>query len=99
MENNSLILLKTKDFGKPVFILYSQIKMELSGSGTAGGVSKYLGTSFFIMPGQMAFRIMAVYSIIEDHNNNLWFGTWGSGIIKFDGKSFSHFTRKGRFTK
>ena len=35
-----------------------------------------------------------VCSILEDKSGNLWFGTNGGGVSKYDGKSFTHFTEK-----
>ena len=35
-----------------------------------------------------------VYSILEDKSGNLWFGTYGGGVSRYDGKSFTHFTEK-----
>jgi ligand-binding sensor domain-containing protein/serine phosphatase RsbU (regulator of sigma subunit) len=35
-----------------------------------------------------------VFSILEDKSGNLWFGTYGGGVSKYDGKSFTHFTNK-----
>ncbi|MEY4110798.1 MAG: hypothetical protein RLZZ46_1153 [Bacteroidota bacterium] len=35
-----------------------------------------------------------VWSALEDSQGNFWFGTWGGGVSKFDGKSFFHFTEK-----
>ena len=35
-----------------------------------------------------------VYSIIEDRNGNLWFGTYGGGVSKYDGQSFTNYTEK-----
>ena len=32
--------------------------------------------------------------IVEDKNGNLWFGTNIGGVSKYDGKSFTHFTKK-----
>jgi ligand-binding sensor domain-containing protein/signal transduction histidine kinase len=32
--------------------------------------------------------------MLEDKSGNLWFGTWGGGVSKYDGKSFTHFTDK-----
>ena len=34
----------------------------------------------------------SVGSILEDKSGNLWFGTNGGGVSKYDGKSFTHFT-------
>ena len=31
---------------------------------------------------------------IEDKSGNLWFGTSGGGVNKYDGKNFTHFTEK-----
>jgi ligand-binding sensor domain-containing protein/signal transduction histidine kinase len=35
-----------------------------------------------------------VNTIFEDEKGNLWFGTHGGGMCKYDGKSFIHFTEK-----
>ena len=39
-----------------------------------------------------------VFSILEDKNGNLWFGTNGGGVSRYDGKSFVHFTEKEGLT-
>ncbi|MEX1003411.1 MAG: two-component regulator propeller domain-containing protein [Crocinitomicaceae bacterium] len=36
----------------------------------------------------------AIWAIYEDKKANLWFGTWGGGVSKYDGESFTHFTEK-----
>ena len=35
-----------------------------------------------------------IRSILKDKTGNLWFGTRGGGVSKYDGKSFSHYTEK-----
>ncbi len=37
----------------------------------------------------------AVYCLLKDKNNNIWFGTQAQGVCKFDGKLFTWFTDKG----
>ncbi len=39
----------------------------------------------------------SVWSMMEDKNGDIWFGT-GTGASKFDGKSFAHFTEKEGFS-
>ncbi|MFH1321160.1 MAG: two-component regulator propeller domain-containing protein [Bacteroidota bacterium] len=35
-----------------------------------------------------------VYSIFQDSRGNLWIGTYGGGVCKYDGRSFTKFTTK-----
>jgi ligand-binding sensor domain-containing protein/serine phosphatase RsbU (regulator of sigma subunit) len=35
-----------------------------------------------------------IICMLEDKSGNLWFGTAGGGVCKYDGKSFTHFTDK-----
>lgn len=32
--------------------------------------------------------------MLQDKSGNIWFGTEGGGVSKYDGKSFIHFTEK-----
>jgi signal transduction histidine kinase/ligand-binding sensor domain-containing protein len=61
-------------------------KKEVSKSLPAGQTSF---TSFTTAQG-LANNI--VRSITEDKSGNLWFGTYGGGVSKYDGKSFTNFT-------
>jgi ligand-binding sensor domain-containing protein/class 3 adenylate cyclase len=36
----------------------------------------------------------AISCMMQDQKGNLWFGTLGGGVSKYDGKSFTHFTEK-----
>ncbi len=35
-----------------------------------------------------------VLSMLEDKSGNIWFGTDGGGVSKYDGRSFTHYTEK-----
>jgi len=41
----------------------------------------------------------SVKSVLADNTGNLWFGTNGGGVSKYDGKSFLHFTEKNGLSK
>ena len=70
--------------------------------GTVGGVCRYDGKSFsrFSLPESdmkntsSRFSTDLAWEIIEDSKGNIWFGTDGVGAYKYDGKSFTHFTKK-----
>ena len=68
--------------------------------GTKEGVSIYNGKSFspfnLPKPDNINIEISAnhVIRIIEDKKGNIWFGRIGYGVSKFDGKSFTHFTKE-----
>ncbi|MBK6836279.1 MAG: hypothetical protein IPG89_19270 [Bacteroidetes bacterium] len=36
----------------------------------------------------------SITCLLEDKSGNLWFGTAGGGVSKYDGNSFTHFTNK-----
>ncbi len=35
-----------------------------------------------------------VISSLEDSHGNLWFGTWGGGVSRYNGETFTHFTQE-----
>ena len=38
-----------------------------------------------------------IESMLQDKSGNIWFGIWGGGVSKYDGKNFIHFTEKEGF--
>ena len=70
--------------------------------GTMGGVSRYDGSRFssFSLPQPEVdnltylFTPDLVWCMIEDSEGNIWFGRDGLGVAKYDGKTFTHYTRK-----
>ena len=69
-------------------------------AGTNSGAFRFNGFAFlaFDLPdpdtGDQSYKWVRgkVWSLLEDKKGNLWFG--GSGVSKYDGKSFTHFTKK-----
>ncbi len=71
-------------------------------AGTTEGAFRYNGSSFstFKIPNPVidspSYKIVPnkIWSIIEDKKGNIWFGRDGLGACKFDGTTFTHFTKK-----
>lgn len=66
---------------------------------TMDGVFRYDGAAFtpFPMPaiagpGKFEFAPKMVYSIYEDRDGALWFGTDGAGVVRYDGSELTTFT-------
>ena len=70
--------------------------------GTMDGVFRYDGKKFTRFPIPKAqvsdtttiLSYDRITSILEDKEGNLWFGTDGFGICRYDGNDFTHFTTK-----
>jgi ligand-binding sensor domain-containing protein/serine phosphatase RsbU (regulator of sigma subunit) len=43
---------------------------------------------------QQGLKHNSIRCMLQDQLGNLWFGTDGGGVTRFDGKSFTHFTEK-----
>lgn len=85
--------------------MVSNILIDKSGNiwaGTWGGVCKFDGDHFIHFPLPIPDIELQPYQstmnwlteIMEDSKGNIWFGRDGYGATKFDGKSFTHFTKK-----
>jgi ligand-binding sensor domain-containing protein len=71
-------------------------------AGTNDGVFRYNGISFseFKLPNPVienpSYKWVAgkIWSLMEDKKGNIWFGRDGFGACKYDGATFTHFTKK-----
>lgn len=54
------------------------------------GVLKYDGKSFINITSKISSA--RFFSVLEDRKGNMWFGTIGSGVYYYDGRSFQNFT-------
>ncbi len=70
--------------------------------GTHRGVCRFDGERFEAFPlprvevdaPESRFTPEVVFAMIEDHDGNLWFGTDGEGVHRYDGKAFTSFTTR-----
>ena len=85
--------------------MVSNILIDKKGTiwvGTWGGVCRFKGSEFInfpipkpnieLFPYQTTMNWLT--EIMEDSKGNIWFGRDGYGATKYDGESFTHFTKK-----
>ncbi|MBT5737783.1 MAG: hypothetical protein HOI29_04345, partial [Planctomycetes bacterium] len=71
-------------------------------AGTHGGVCRFDGDSFLPFPlprveianPESRFSPLVTFAIFEDPAGNIWFGTDGEGVHRYDGESFTSYTKK-----
>ena len=50
--------------------------------------------SIFDVSGKETYNPNYVFAVLIDQHDHKWFGTWGGGASRFDGKSWTNFTTK-----
>lgn len=60
--------------------------------GTTSGITKFADKRVFWYTDKQGFPANNIKNLLTDKYGNLWIGTIGKGLVKFDGKSFLHFT-------
>jgi ligand-binding sensor domain-containing protein len=58
------------------------------------GMVRYDGKWFTYVTIQKKLKPFRVFSLLEDKQGNVWFGTIGAGVYKYDGKLFANFTEQ-----
>lgn len=58
------------------------------------GIIRFDGTTFTNVTNQKRLRRYRTFSLLEDHQKNIWLGTIGAGLYRFDGKTYTNFTKK-----
>lgn len=61
------------------------------------GVTLFDGKKFVPFHNELDF-LKNVYSIAEDNKGNIWFGAALYGLIKYDGKTFTHYSKENGLT-
>ena len=58
------------------------------------GIMRYDGTTFTNVTNKEGLRRYRAFSLLEDHQKNIWLGTVGAGVYRYDGSTYTNFTSK-----
>ena len=75
-------------------MLASDLRASLPTLVTQTPLKELLGRYFSKYTDNVDASKKSISSLIEDSKGNLWFGVWGEGVYRYDGKSFTNFTTK-----
>ncbi len=59
---------------------------------TWDGLMRYDGSTFTNVTNQEGLRRHRAFSLLEDHQENIWLGTIGAGVYRYDGNTYTNFT-------
>jgi uncharacterized protein (TIGR03067 family) len=63
-----------------------------AGGGEEGGATRYDGKAFTHFTQKEGLPSEYVYSMLEDREGRIWFGSAGYGASRYDGKTFTNFS-------
>ncbi len=61
---------------------------------TRNGAVKYDGEQFHTYTTEDGFLTNDIRDVHEDRQGNIWFATWGGGVVRYDGEAFQCITTK-----
>lgn len=59
---------------------------------TWNGVIRYDGNTFTNVTKEEQLKPYHTFSLLEDHQENIWLGTVGAGVYRYDGSTYTNFT-------
>ncbi len=66
--------------------------------GTDAGLCTFDGKIFKVFNPASGMTGNQIWAITEDENGNMWIGSHGDGIFKYDGRNFERYTKKNGLT-
>lgn len=62
--------------------------------GEDGKIYRFQPNSFAHFLGEQGLGSLFIFGLKEDSKGNLWMGTWGSGVMKYDGQNITIFNKE-----
>lgn len=72
-------------------------KHDLTNEQQLAAHKKEIASCFTEVTTRVTQSIDFTSDVLEDKTGNIWFGTWDSGVYKYDGKKFTHLSGKDGF--
>jgi two-component system, sensor histidine kinase ChiS len=89
--NPQTLIHYTREFSRDIRCIREDSRGNLWFSYEGLGLSMYNEVAFISFNGDEGIGSDFIGSLLFDRNGDLWYGTNSGGILKFNGKSFTHF--------
>lgn len=87
--SSKAVLIKVIIIANLIFSSYLEAQPVVYKNGDFGGISDFTTYST-----EQGLALSGIASSFVDHLGNIWFGTYGGGVCRYDGKSFVTYTIK-----